>query len=365
MATNYTAGRTNFGPLPDPEGRANSLITSALINGLILALILYIGAAAKQAIQRHYELTELIVPSQPQEQPKPKVPPPPKLPDPPKPPEVKLDQPRLALPKPEPKPDIKPIQMEAKLNLPAIREAKPAIILAPQPKAALTAAMPAQNNSVRPSTAPVHLGQTFGVTPNPNATRPATIAAIGNPYGGMNGPAVAPHGVVGSTGIGNGTRPDRTPALTAAWPRPASPAPPAPATAPAFMAMSPRPASPRWPRPRRCSTTSSRSPPPTLKCSPSRPSSTPRSPPAARPGRRGAARHLHRQRPRRRQRHRARPRPRPGRGSPPRRRADPFSPRHTQRTACRHDHQHHHNLPTGVAWKGMKRDRLTSARRSE
>ena len=56
-----------------------------------------------------------------------------------------------------------------------------------------------------PSTAPVHLGETFGVTPNPNATRAATVAAIGNPYGGMQGPAVAPHGVVGSTGIGNGT----------------------------------------------------------------------------------------------------------------------------------------------------------------
>jgi hypothetical protein len=41
----------------------------------------------------------------------------------------------------------------------------------------------------------VHLGETFGVTPNPNATRPATVAAIGNPYGGMQGPAVAPHGV--------------------------------------------------------------------------------------------------------------------------------------------------------------------------
>jgi TonB family protein len=52
----------------------------------------------------------------------------------------------------------------------------------------------------------VHLGQTFGVTPNPNATRPATVAAIGNMYGGMNGPAVAPHGVVGSAGIGNGLK---------------------------------------------------------------------------------------------------------------------------------------------------------------
>jgi TonB family protein len=59
---------------------------------------------------------------------------------------------------------------------------------------------------VKASTAPVHLGDTFGVTPNPNATRPATVAAIGNPYGGMQGPAVAPHGVVGSTGIGNGLK---------------------------------------------------------------------------------------------------------------------------------------------------------------
>ncbi len=66
--------------------------------------------------------------------------------------------------------------------------------------------MPAQNSEVKLSTAPVHLGETFGVTPNPNATRPATVAAIGNPYGGMQGPAVAPHGIVGSTGLGNGTK---------------------------------------------------------------------------------------------------------------------------------------------------------------
>jgi TonB family protein len=87
-----------------------------------------------------------------------------------------------------------------------MKAAKPAIILAPQPKAAMTAAMPAQNNTVKASTKPVHLGETFGVTPNPNATRPATVAAIGNPYGGMEGPAVAPHGVVGSAGIGNGLK---------------------------------------------------------------------------------------------------------------------------------------------------------------
>jgi TonB family protein len=97
--------------------------------------------------------------------------------------------------------------MEAKINLPAMKAAKTAVILAPQPKAALSAAAaPAQTPQAHPSTAPVHFGQTFGATPNSNATRPATIAAIGNPYGGMQGPSVAPRGVVGSTGFGNGTR---------------------------------------------------------------------------------------------------------------------------------------------------------------
>src|SRR5665213_1229954 len=152
----------------------------------------------------HYEMTELITPTVPPPEPKVKVTPPPKLPPPPEPPKVKMDAPKIDMPKPKPEP--KPIQVEAKLADPVIKPAKPAIVLAPQPKAALTAAMPAQTPQIKPSTAPVHLGDTFGATPNPNATRPATIAAIGNPYGGMQGPAVAPHGVVGSTGIGNGTK---------------------------------------------------------------------------------------------------------------------------------------------------------------
>jgi TonB family protein len=206
MALNYTPGRTNFGPLPDPERSLASFITSTAINGSILVLILYIGATARQVIEQHkYEFTELIVPTTPPPPPKVKVTPPPKLPPPPEPPKIQLDVVRK-IEMPRPKPEPKPIQMEAKLAMPVVKEAKPAIILAPQPKAALTAAMPAQDKSVKPSTAPVHLGQTFGVTPNPNATRPATIAAIGNPYGGMQGPAVAPHGVVGSTGIGNGLK---------------------------------------------------------------------------------------------------------------------------------------------------------------
>jgi len=203
--------RTTFGLLPEPEGRAGSFFTSLVINGLILALLLIIGATAKKVMDQHkYEYTELIVPTPPPPPPpriKMKVPPPPKdLPQPVKLPETHFEPPKIKIPKPEPKPDLKPVAMEAKVALPTFKAAKPSVIQAPQPKAALTAAMPAQSPQVKPSTAPVHLGETFGVTPNPNATRPATVAAIGNPYGGMQGPAVAPHGVVGSTGIGNGLK---------------------------------------------------------------------------------------------------------------------------------------------------------------
>jgi len=207
MPMTYSPGRTNFGLLPEPEGRTASFVTAAFINSTILVIILIIGMTARHVMEQHqYEMTELIIPSTPPPPPiRMKAPELPKLPPPPTPPKIQLDEKRIEMPKPKPEP--KPIQMEAKLAIPVEKVAKPAVILAPQPKAALAAAaMPAQVPQAHPSTAPVHLGQTFGVTPNPNASRPATIAAIGNPYGGMQGPAVAPHGVVGSAGIGNGTK---------------------------------------------------------------------------------------------------------------------------------------------------------------
>jgi len=205
MPMTYSPGRTNFGLLPEPEGRSVGFITSSLINLTVLAVVLYVGMTAKQVIERHYEMTELFVPAKtPPEmkmkRPLPKLPPPvehPKL-------QLELQPKKIEMPKPKPEP--KPVQMEAKVNVPVVPVKRQLVNLAPQPKTALAAAMPAQNNQVKASTAPVHFGDTFGVTPNPNATRPATIAAIGNPYGGMQGPAVAPHGVVGSTGIGNGLK---------------------------------------------------------------------------------------------------------------------------------------------------------------
>jgi TonB family protein len=205
MPMNYTTGQITFGLLPEPEGRSASFVVSSAINATILVICLLIGMMAKQVIHQHFEQTQIIFPHNPQPLPKVKPPLPIKLPQPP--PvvhEVKMEAPKINTPQPEQRP--KAVMMEAKLNVPMMRMAKPSVIMQPQPKAAMTAAMPAQVPQAHPSTAPVHLGQLFGVTPNPNATRPATVAAIGNPYGGMNGPAVAPHGVVGSAGIGNGLR---------------------------------------------------------------------------------------------------------------------------------------------------------------
>jgi len=206
MSTSRYPIRANFGLLPEPERSAASFVSSTVVNLTILAIALYVGMTAKKAIEQHqFEQTELIFPTTPPPPPlKMKLPPPPKV-EPPKPLE-RLEAPKINLPKPEPKPETKPIVMEAKVALPVVKQAKPSVVLAPQPKAALKAAAPAQVAQAHPSTAPVHLGETFGVMPNANATRPATVAAIGNPYGGMNGTVGPPRGVVGSTGIGNGTK---------------------------------------------------------------------------------------------------------------------------------------------------------------
>ncbi len=202
MPVNPPPIRANFGLLPEPQKSPASFVTSAIINLLILALAIYIGMAAKKVIETHtFEQTELIFPTAPPPPVRIKLPPPPKIQ--PR-PEVKLAEPKINLPKPVP--EVKPLHLEAKMETPHFRNSRPQVVLAPQPHAALRAAAPAQVAQAHPSTERVHLGETFGVTPNPNANRPATVAAIGNPYGGMEGRAVAPRGVVGSTGIGNGTR---------------------------------------------------------------------------------------------------------------------------------------------------------------
>lgn len=207
MSTSYSPGQIRLGLLPELECRPVSFLTSFLINGGILAVCLIAGMMTRNIVQQRFESTQIVFTKNP--------PPPPKVrpPDPIKikvsPPPVvhevlKMEAPKIQTHRPEPKPEA--VKMEAKVAVPVMRMLKPQIIMQPQPKAAMTAAMPAQAPQVHASTMPVHFGSLFGVTPNPNAIRPATAAAIGNPNGGNTGPAIAPQGVVGSAGIGNGLR---------------------------------------------------------------------------------------------------------------------------------------------------------------
>ncbi len=116
----------NFGLLPEPERSPASFITSAVVNLTILGLVYLRRNDGQSASFRsiEYEQTELIFPTTPPPPPlKMKMPPPPKV-EAPKRPEVKLDAPKINMPKIEKKPDLKPIQMEAK-DGPADGEGKP------------------------------------------------------------------------------------------------------------------------------------------------------------------------------------------------------------------------------------------------
>jgi TonB family protein len=210
MPSTPYAGRTRFGLLPEPESNPASFLTSCIINGAILALLIVFGTVAHHEIEvRKMESTEIIFPTTP---PPPivkvKIPPAPKVPEPPKVQLAKLEPPKIKMPKLEVKPETKPLPMiKEAIAMPKVAAAKPSIVLAPQPKAAMAAAAaPALTPQAHPSVTPVHLGDLNGVRPNPNATRPATVAALGNPYGGSEGKAEAPRGVVGSTGFGNSVK---------------------------------------------------------------------------------------------------------------------------------------------------------------
>ena len=174
-----------LGLLPQPEGRRRSFVVSSIANLMLLGICLLIGMSAPKVIEQHYEETQLITPI---------LPPHPKIKH------LRLTAPSKHMPKP------KSTRMQARLSAPPIRHFKPHMTRTPRPRPALAAAMPAQNRFVHPSVKPVHLGDTFGVTPNPNARHPANVAALGNPYGDLRGPAVAPHGVVRSAGFGDSTR---------------------------------------------------------------------------------------------------------------------------------------------------------------
>jgi len=210
MATENFVKRGTFGLLPEPEGRMGSFGMSMVINVTIAALMLLLTIAQVHQVQeRRYQTTQLIFPV---EQPKPYVPPVPKIRIIPPPPVAKLEQPKIEMPKPLPAP---PKIAEIKLPtpvMPKIEAAPPKRFTPPpQPKLGMFKSetpTTVANNMSAPTPKAGGFGDPAGVKPNPNATRTATVAAVGSfnaaPGTTNTGAGAARQGAIHGTDFGSG-----------------------------------------------------------------------------------------------------------------------------------------------------------------
>lgn len=215
MATmnSYSQRAASFGLLPEPEGRLGSFGLSMLLNFTVAALIVLFTLAQVHAVHEQQKyITQLVFPV---EQPKPPVIPIPKVKVIPPPPLIKTP-PRIELPRETPPP---PKVVEVKLptpEMPRMEAAPPRRITPPpQPKVGLfksEAPTRVANNMVAPSVHAGGFGDPQGVRPNPNANRPATIAAVGSfdaapgvgPTGAGRARAGSVQGVAFGSGVANG-----------------------------------------------------------------------------------------------------------------------------------------------------------------
>lgn len=224
--------RANFGLLPKDERRAGSFGVAFAVNVAIALLILFFTIdQVHEAKLRRQETLVYVAPP-----PKPYVPPVPKVQMPPIP----------QLPQEEPKitpPIAKPVIEPPKVELPK-EAAKAPAMPAPAPKTVVTPPRPAlamQQQQTPAAQAPklaatqtAGFGAPTGVQANPNANRPAQLAALGGfgaaansnqgaqrqgaiattgfgsgaPAGSANGSA---RGVAASTGFGSGSQPAGAP----------------------------------------------------------------------------------------------------------------------------------------------------------
>jgi TonB family protein len=200
----------SFGLLPEPQGRFGSFTVSLAANVLLGLLFVWVAISQlhKQPPVPRYESTSLIFPTEPP--PPAKLPPAPRVTAPPPAPVVEAPR-KIELPKPTPEP---PKPEVVKLNTPAMPALPPAppkaVVAPPQPKVGLFAsAKPtaAANNQTAPTVKTGGFGDPSGAAPNPNANRPATVAAYGSfaaAPGADQGAGAARRGVVQGTGFGSG-----------------------------------------------------------------------------------------------------------------------------------------------------------------
>jgi TonB family protein len=225
---------THFGVLDDGKRSKGAAVTSIVINGLIVLIIVLLGLVVKSNPKMAKQLTELTLPPEP--------PPPPavKRPPPPPPPKPLPATPKITPPKViEPPPDIKPIEVPIPKPVVAAPAPPKAMNPAPAPVKVDLANRPVaiKNNDLHPSAvrmgsetnpiiasgpavAKVDLGGAGARTSANNTGNGPRAAAVqlgsGNPNGtNLNGtskgPAVAgvklgtpgSNGPIGSTNYGN------------------------------------------------------------------------------------------------------------------------------------------------------------------
>jgi TonB family protein len=214
MPTERISVNTNFGLLDDGQSRWGSLATSMVTNVTILILLQIIGAIHHQVVVKKMQADALLFPVEPPNPPKvevPKV----KVVAPPQPPKLevaKIEPPKIQPPKPEIEPP-KPVKLDTPKPLPIIPPAPPkAVAPPPAPKVGMFASnkpTPVANNQSKPQTTMGGFGDPHAVAPNPNANRPATIAALGSfnaAPGANSGAGAARKGTVQGVDFGAGVK---------------------------------------------------------------------------------------------------------------------------------------------------------------
>jgi TonB family protein len=213
MVNQDLLNHANFGLLPDEKGRYGSFGISLAVNAAILGLAILLSIAGMHEVKRQQINNSVLI--FPTEQPKPVPPPVPRVHVYAPPPKVLLEQPKIQLPKPVVEPP-KMAEMKMPEEAPRLAPAPPRRVTPPpQPKVGLFASTHptmVANNQAHPSVKAGGFGDPNGVHPNPNANRPATIAAVGSfqaaPGIGDPGAGAARrgsvHGVAFGSGVANG-----------------------------------------------------------------------------------------------------------------------------------------------------------------
>jgi TonB family protein len=209
MPTERITVNSNFGLLDEGRNRWGSFATSMVTNVTILILLLIIGAIHHQVVVKKMQADQLLFPVEQPPKPKVDVPKVKVIPPPPKIEVAKMEPPKIQPPKPE----IEPPKVKLDLPKPELKlpPAPPkAVAPPPAPKVGMFESnkpTPVANNQSRPQATMGGFGDPHGVAPNPNASRPATIAALGSfdaAPGAKSGAGAARKGTVAGVAFGSG-----------------------------------------------------------------------------------------------------------------------------------------------------------------